>query len=133
MEQSDWDVSLLALVVWREASDQPIPVKQIIACTIRNRVQKPSWWGFDWTSVICKRLQYSSMTAAGDPNLIRWPVPTDASWQACMQIAQDCHDGTLADNSGGATNYYSVGLPEPPAWAQGMTFITTVGAFRLYK
>jgi N-acetylmuramoyl-L-alanine amidase len=133
MQQSDWDISLLALCVWREASDQPVAIKQIIACTIRNRVNKPGWWGRDWTSVICKRLQYSSMTAAGDPNLIRWPLPTDSSWQASMQVAQDCHDGTIIDQSGGATNYYDISMPEPPAWAEGMTYITTVGAFRLYK
>jgi N-acetylmuramoyl-L-alanine amidase len=132
MQQSDWEVALLTLVIWREASDQPVATQQAVGCSIRNRVNKPSWWGTDWTSVICKRLQYSSMTAQGDPNLIRWPIPTDTSWQSCMEVAQSVYDGTLADMTDGATNYYSVSIPAP-SWTEAMTFTLQSGANKFYK
>jgi spore germination cell wall hydrolase CwlJ-like protein len=134
MTQNDWNVALLALVLWREARGEPLAAKQAIACTIRNRVLRPSWWGTDYPSVICKVWQYSSMTAPNDPNLIKWPTPTDSSWQACMQIATDCVSGALEDSTQGATNYFDSSIDSnPPVWAAQMTHVCDIGGFRLYK
>lgn len=130
--QDAYDASLLALCVWREASNQPVAAKLAVAWSIRNRVQHPSWYGGTWSEVICKKFQYSSMTNPGDPNLVRWPLETDTSWQAALEVAQAAISGSGSDPTGGAVNYYSLDIPEPP-WAAQMTFTVAIGSFRFYR
>ncbi len=130
--QESWEQNLLALVVWREASNQTVDAKLAVAWSIRNRVLAPGWWGTDWTTVITKRWQYSSMTAPNDPNLIRWPIPTDTSWQASLIAAEEAYTGSVADPTGGAQSYYSVDIP-PPNWTSEMTFTVQIGAMRFYR
>ena len=129
--QQQFDVSLLALVIWREASDQEIPTKYWVAWSIRNRVNHPTWWGTDWPSVITHRAQYSSMTIPGDPNLIRWPIPTDTSWQAALAIAQAVYDGQGSDPTSGATSYHNSNITAP--WDSSKVFIAKQGAFNFYR
>lgn len=133
MTQADYDKALLALVLWREARGEALETKRLVAWSIKNRVSHPSWWGVDWGSVITKRWQYSSMTAPGDPNLIRWPLQTDTSWQACMQIAGEVFEGTT-DLASGATHYFDKSLDSnQPEWAKDMTHVTDSGGMRFYK
>ncbi len=132
MLQSNWEIALLALCTWREFSGEPVEAQQGGACSIRNRVNKPGWWGVDYQTVICKKYQYSSMTATQDANLVRWPIATDTSWQSCMEIAQAVHDGTLADVTGGATSYYADSIA-PPSWVSSMTFTVKLGRTLFYK
>lgn len=132
MNQAAWEVALLSLCIWRESSNRPLAVQQAIGCSIRNRVNSPRWWGNSWSTVICLKYQYSSMTNPGDPNLVRWPLASDPSWIQCMGVAQEVYDGTLTDSTSGATNYYDDSIP-PPDWAAKMDFTVQIATTLFYK
>ena len=125
------DRFLLALTVWREARGEPYPVKVGVACSILNRVQRPSWWGSDVMSVVTKRWQYSSMTDPHDPQLATWPQPSDASWWDCLQIACAALDGRLMHPAPGADSYYDVSIAAPQ-WADPARFVAQLGKIRFY-
>lgn len=132
MTQQDYEVSLLALTIWREASSEPINAKMAVAWSIRNRVSHPSWYGGTWAEVLTKRLQYSSMTAGGDPNLIRWPLASDLSWTDSMTVATSIHDAPpMMDPTNGATHYYSGDTK--PSWASEMTHTLDSASFHFFK
>lgn len=133
---------MLALCLWREARGEPLEAKAAVACSIRNRVAKPSWWGTGWLGVLTKKWQYTSMTGTGDPNLEKWPQEADTSWLACLAIAYAVHGGQLDDPTSGATHYFDNSLdPGPgkpdrrPEWALGGSLVHTVdvGAFHFFK
>jgi N-acetylmuramoyl-L-alanine amidase len=127
-----FNISLLALCVWREARGEPTAGKQAVACSIRNRVQHPSWWGHSWASVILKDRQYSSFNR-GDPNATKWPdVEHDTAWAACLDIASAVYTGVMDDNSGGADSYYDISIPAP-AWATDDKFTIAIGKIRFYR
>ncbi len=85
-----YEVFLLALVIWREARGETLAAKLAVAWVVRNRVQRPGWWGKDWGSVVLKPFQFSSFNH-NDPNATRWPDPLDTSWEASLQIAADVY------------------------------------------
>jgi hypothetical protein len=83
------DLVLLALVVWREARGESRLAKVAVAMSILNRVDRPSWWGNTISTVVGRRLQYSSMTCPGDPQLVKWPINTDPSYVECLKVAEE--------------------------------------------
>lgn len=134
--QQAYEVSLLALCIWRESRGQTILAKLGVAWSIRNRVNHPGWWGTDWASVITKRWQFSSMTAPGDVNLVAWPLPVDTSWHASLDAAQQAYSGTGTDPTNGATHYFDQSLDSnPPNWATDGSMVQTVSidALRFWK
>jgi len=130
--QQWFELILLALVTWKEGSNQTPAAKLGIAWSIKNRTLKPSWWGTDYASVISKRLQYSSMTSPGDPNLIRWPLVTDSSWADSLSAAQAAYLGDSPDPTGGATSYYSVDI-SPPYWVSSMVLTVQIDSIKFFK
>ena len=134
MTQQDYEISLLALCLWREARGETVEAKRAVAWSIRNRVGHPSWWGGTWSEVITKREQYSSMTDPGDANLVKWPLETDTSWMACMDVATEVYGTPIADPTNGATNYFDNSLDaNPPNWAAAMVKTADVGPFHFYR
>ena len=99
------DQTTLVLTAWRENRGGGAPGMQSVINVICNRAVR------DGTTVAAeclKRLQFSSMTAPGDPELHLGPDPLIASdwasWeQAVALVAMD----PLADITGGATDYYA--------------------------
>jgi len=131
--QAQWEESLLSLVIWRESSNQPIPTMLAVGCSIRNRVDKPNWWGGTYAQVITKYEQYSSMTIAHDPNLVRWPSTIDKSWEMAMNAASQVYAG-CPDAAQGATHYFDRSLDaHPPLWASQMTHVMDSGNFHFYR
>jgi len=126
------ELALLALCVWREASNQSPAAKLGVAWSIKNRTLKPQWWGTDYLSVLGKRLQYSSFTSPGDPNLIRWPLVTDPSWADSLTAAQAAYLGDSPDPTGGATSYYSVDI-SPPYWVSSMVLTVQIDSIKFFK
>lgn len=134
MTQQDYECILLALCLWREARGETVDTKRAVAWSIRNRVNHKSWWGGTWSEVITKREQYSSMTSTGDPNLVKWPIETDTSWMACMDVATEVYGTPLADPSNGATHYFDKSLDaNPPNWASTGTKTADIGNFHFYR
>lgn len=133
MTQGDYSRALLALCLWREARGEDITTKRAVAWSIMNRVAKPSWWGKTLNAVLVKRWQYSSMTAAADPNLVKWPEENEPAWIDCLFIV----DNMGADPTGGATHYFDRSLDggREPDWttSKEMMHCFDSGAFHFYK
>ena len=125
---------VLALTIWREARGEDHKTKVAVACSIRNRVLHPKWWGNDYVSVCTKKWQYSSMTATSDPQLGLWPSITDFSFAECMEIADAVIDGELSTpiETHGADSYYDDSIA-PPKWATPDKFVGKLGKLNFYN
>ena len=102
-----------------------------VAHVIKNRVDKPCWWGVDYHSVVLKPWQFSSFNH-GDPNESRWPEDNNLQWIEAQRIADGVLDGTDPDNTDGAVNYYDVSI-DPPAWTAELVFTVQFDRIRFYK
>lgn len=123
-----------ALTLWREASGESHLGQVAVAYTILERCAHPGWWGGpDVPSVCTSKLQFSSMTAGGDGQLVKWPSLKDPSWQSCWDAWMSAVDKTASNPAPGADHYYSVSLPTPPKWATPETFVAQVGHHRFHK
>ena len=98
------DEQLLSLVLWRENRGGGYNGMQSVANAISNRVanNKSSFY-----AECVKPLQFSSLTAKGDPELTLWPSVTDKTWIVAQGIASDAVAGKLTDLTHGATLYYA--------------------------
>lgn len=121
----------LALVIWREARGEGLTGQVAVACSILNRVQRPSWWGKTVMEVLFKRLQYSSMTDKRDPQLVVWPG-LDPIWEQCMSVASNALENKLSNPVPGADSYYDISIPAPN-WATTDTFVKQVGRIRFHN
>jgi spore germination cell wall hydrolase CwlJ-like protein len=125
-------VVFLALVVWRESRGEAHIGKVAVACSILNRVARPSWWGNTVLSVVTKKWQYSSMTDPRDRQLTTYPTDADPTWMECMQVARDTIAGTVTNPVPTADSYYDISI-SPPNWATPETFVAAVGRLRFHN
>src|SRR3990172_8445425 len=91
---------MLALVGWREARGEVLPVRIAVMYSVLNRVERPAWWGRSVLEVVGKLWQYSALTAPGDPNVLEYRV---------------------ANPMPGADSYHDVSIPQP-GWAGAARF-----------
>jgi spore germination cell wall hydrolase CwlJ-like protein len=131
MTAQDWHKSLLALVIWREARGESHEGKIAVGCVIRNRVVA-THLADQWADVIEKRLQFSSMTAAGDAMLVQWPADNDPSWVDSMNVAEGIFAGSFLDATNGATLYCNLHVCKP-AWADPAKQTATIGNHTFFK
>ena len=135
--QDAYHFTLLALCIWREARGEPVDTKVAVAWSIRNRVNRPGWWGHDYESVILLPWQYSSFNH-NDINATKMPVSNDPSWQDSLIAASAifAQPALLADPTGGATSYFDMSMDtHPPTWATDGSNVKTSdsGRLRFYK
>lgn len=132
-----WGLSLLALTLWREARGERDDALIAVACSIKNRVDRPSWWGQDLVSVLTKKWQYSSLTDPNDRQLTTWPQPHDASFAECLNIAWGVMEGVYHSPVKGADSYYDDSLQgeRVPKWAQAHPerFVGKVGRLSFFN
>lgn len=136
-KEQAWELSLLALTIWREGQNQGAAGMLAIGWSIRNRVLRAgkTWWGDDWEEVILKPWQYTSMMAS-DPNAVK--LPGDPSiqkpWADALAAAEAAYSGAGVNPIGDATHYYNPRVVAEPAWvkAPGSKFIKQVGDHRFY-
>ena len=107
-----------ALTAWRENRGGGVAGMTSVINVLVNRATHR---GTDVYTEAVRRLQFSSMTAAGDPNLILFPADNDQQWQEALALASQASRGALDDITGGATSYYALSMPTPPYWAASMT------------
>lgn len=129
--QSNADVAFLALCLWREARGETHECKVALAWSIMNRVAAKQW-GNTIMSVIFQRLQYSSLTYKGDPQLVLWPQDSDASWQTCLKVADETLEGLNINPIDGADSYHDISI-SPPDWAKKSVFVKQLGRIKFYK
>ena len=136
---TDYEKFLGALVLWREARGESIDARTAVWHVILNRTVDPQRrWPRTISGVILQPLQFSSMTAPGDPGLRSWPTeptPTQesaADWRAfgdCQNIVET--DST--DNSEGSNMYHSDPPGQEPYWVKDSTPTVTFGALKFYR
>ena len=103
MTTDDYAVSLLAIMIYREARGEGVAGMQAVAHVVLNRVSKTQLGTLAQkvVKVICSFNQFSSMTVRGDAETVLWPLLGDP----CFQIAEDAYSGVSLDNTGGALYY----------------------------
>ena len=129
--QASADLAFLALTVWREARGESMDAKAGVAFCILNRVNRPSWWGKDISSVVFKKWQFSSMTDPKDKQLTLWPASDDKSWVDSMVVASGAINGTLENPVPGADSYFDVSI-SPPPWTEKAYSCGQLGRIRFY-
>jgi len=137
---SEYDKWLASLCLWREARSCSAATLTCIWWVILNRMNDAQRrWPRTISGVIAQHLQFSSMTAKGDPNIVAWPTeptpPQQAgadwiAWLTCQAVAE-CPLGT--DPTNGANFYESEPEDKRPPWATPDSLTMTSGPFRFYK
>lgn len=131
-----YELSLLAITVWREARGEGFEGMLAVAWSIRNRVKKPGkkWWGNDWEEVVLKRWQYEA-NLPERPNLLPGDPDVDKSFGMALAAAEDAYNTESGpDPVAGATHYYAWKLMPEPAWvkAKDTKFVRQIGGHRFY-
>lgn len=121
-----YQLSLLALVMWREARGEGPEAMKAVGCCIRNRVKRPTWWGKDYISVITKKWQFSSMAAAGDPQLMNYPQTGDSAYEQALQIAEWIIGEDVGNPFPGADSFYDASIARPK-WATNENYCGKIG------
>jgi N-acetylmuramoyl-L-alanine amidase len=129
MNWDDFNFSVTALCLWREARGESLEGMRAVAHVIANRAKAS---GNSWAQIVYAKLQFSSMTYGQDPQLCNVPSSTDPQFAECCTIVDAVAAGTDPDPTNGATNYFDSSIPEP-AWAKSMTQVAKIGRFTFYK
>lgn len=135
-----------------EASGEPLNGQVAVACSIRNRAQRPRWWGDSIASVCLCRWQYSCWweTATRNTQAVytlaeclldgRASIGTVAYSSDLIhtlgQIADAVIDGTIADTTNNATHYMTTALfasPQAPKWSKGLTPSAVIGHHAFFR
>lgn len=134
---SHYEIALLALTLWREARGETYEAKIAVAHTVKNRLDRPGWWGNDWISVLTKKWQYSSLTDPNDRQLTVWPKADDAAMEECLAIAERVITGMYNSPLKGIDSYYDDSLKGDmvPKWAREHPerFVGKIGKLNFYN
>ena len=95
---------LTALCLWREARGEGLIGMQAVANVLANRAAKHKTSCDD---EVMKPLQFSSMTAPGDKQLLIFPNGGDEMWRKAQQLSAAAKAHSLIDLTHGATLYYA--------------------------
>lgn len=129
------DEFIWQLTVYREAMNQGLDGMEAVAWVIMNRL-KSGKHGGSIMEVCTERLQFSSMTAEGNPMTIKWPTRMNLAeanaWRLAGMACEGVEDGTVADPTKGATYYYANTIA-PPKWASAYTLTAQIGVHRFYR
>ena len=131
MNWNEFDKWCAALCAWREARGEPNHRDSIrgVIHVIANRALKHNK---SWAQIVYQRLQFSSMTYGGDPQLSNVPVQPDGIFADCYDIANAIFQGGDYDITSGATHYFadSISMPE---WAKNMTATAKIGHHSFFR
>lgn len=132
-----YEITLLALTLWREARGESHEAKIAVAHTVKNRVDNPAWWGTDIISVLVKKWQYSSLTDPNDKQLTSWPKADDNVFEECLGIAELVVRGMYNSPLKGIDSYYDDSLQgdQIPKWAteHPERFVGKIGRLNFYN
>jgi len=118
-----------ALCAWREARGEGRDGIRGVLHVIANRATKQSK---TWAEIVYARLQFSSMTYGGDPQLCVIPAPPDPAFVDCYELADAIYQGHDFDLTNGATHYFADSIPAP-SWAAQMTQTAKIGHHAFFK
>jgi N-acetylmuramoyl-L-alanine amidase len=136
MQEYCANVFVLGLMIYREAAGESDEGKMAVGFTALNRVDHPKWWGDDLYSVITKSMQYSSMTAKGDPMTVVYPALTDKTFLRCLEIAEHVYLRDIPNPVPGCDSYYAAWMDTKgmtPKWADPKKFVTRIGHHKFFN
>ncbi len=123
------EVDILARTLWGEARGEKSPERSMsaVAAVVLNRVGRKTYWGKSITEVCQKPWQFSCWNR-NDPNLpqLQRVTATNRTFALALTIASQAATKQLADETRGATHYYSRSLRRAPGWAVGKTPCCTI-------
>jgi hypothetical protein len=93
-----------ALCAWRENRGGGTVGMQSVLNILQNRAARDSDTLY---AEAIMRLQFSSMTESGNPELTLWPMEGDAQYVMSEQLTNHALSGELTDVTLGATDYYA--------------------------
>lgn len=127
-------LDIYARTIYGEARGESWTGKLAVAWTIRNRADRPNWWGKTITEVCLKPWQYSCWLH-DDPNsaILRAVTLEDAKFRECLAAACLVYNKAMGDPTSGATHYYALSMDKPPKWAASMKALTVIGGHRFYR
>ena len=129
MDWQEFQKWCAALTMWREARGEGQDGMRAVGHVIDNRAKLH---GLSWAQVVYQRLQFSSMTAPGDPQLTTVPIVPDPQFNDAYAIADAIMAGNDEDNTDGAISYYATSIPAP-YWAASMVQTVQIGKQIFFK
>lgn len=103
MTWDDYYKAMLALTMWREARGEGREGMRAVGHVIRNRVRNGTFG--DWDHVITSKWQFSSISAPGDAQLVRWPDSPDDRFALAMQLTDAIFEDNDPDITSGSLWY----------------------------
>lgn len=127
------DQLTMARTMYGEARGEGSNGMRAVGHVIKNRADKVSWWGTGISGVALKPWQFSAWNA-NDPNraviAILRPGQGNAVFDEAYRLAGLVIDGTLADNTGGATHYHADYVS--PDWKDDTKISAVIGRHTFY-
>lgn len=142
------DRQALVCTLYGEVRAEPIQGIIAAACVIRNRVNKPSWWGSSYKEVCLKKWQFScwwennSNTRAVYlvAQTLLQGIPASERDEAVLAeldwVAEGIMSGRIRDITKGANHYLTTALlnsGKAPDWAKGKAPDLVLGAHSFFK
>ena len=126
------ELEMVARTVFGEARGESVRGQEAVAWTIRNRVERPRWWGKDLISV-CRRPYQYSCWLPDDPNLAVLKAGTfdHPAFRVAWAVATYVLEGLVEDPTHGATHYHTLGVR--PSWADSLEVVLELGRHRFYR
>lgn len=134
---SDTDWAVMTATIFGEARGLDEDGRVAVAWAIKNRADKPGWWGNGITDVCLKPFQFSCWNS-NDPNLkamflASLNVQGGGLYRVCSYTADKVINGRVPDPTNGATHYYNPDVVKEPKWAAGKTPCAKIGPHLFFK
>ncbi len=120
----------LARTVYGEARGETLDGKIAVAWTVRNRVERPRWWGKTYNEVCLKPRQFSCWDDHNRLEMMEADA-ADPVFADCLYAALGAITGHIADPTDASTHYHASSIH--PGWARGHTSVATIGGHIFYN
>jgi N-acetylmuramoyl-L-alanine amidase len=134
-EMTEDALDVLVRTVYGEARGEPKAGQVAVVHVIRNRVDRPGWWGHDIASVCLAPWQFSCWNVSDPNRALIEALPRESEvYQQLAQLVRLAWDE--ADTTDGADHYFAPkGMPggKPPSWAMQYRRTVSIGRHVFYS
>lgn len=127
------DLFTLARTIYGEARGEDDHGRAAVAHVVLNRFRSDKWFSADTIEAVCQKPYQFSCWNKVDPNRSKVENANldDRTLLGCFDVALGVLTGRLADPTGGATHYHTVGTH--PKWAARKSPVRTIGRHLFYN